>query len=183
MNWTGPSINPKLALGWRIPAFSAGDETSAALAVTRELLMSRASPLVRRLIDDDKLALEVYSDTPDRVQPGLMLMVIDLQPGAEMTAVIRAVDEALVSLQAVTPGRVAIARMRLQRQRTIALSGPEGRAQAVGRAALHGAGAQAYAQHTAAIGEVEVSDVKAVLERFLTGDQRTIVSLSSGETP
>ena len=95
---------------------------------------------------------------------------------------IRAVDEALVSLKKVTPGRVAIARMRLQRQRTIAMSGPEDRAQVVGRAALHGTGVTAYAQHPAAIGQVEVADIIAVVDRFLTAQQRTIVSMSSGET-
>ncbi len=181
IDWTGPKINPKLAMGWRVPAFVSGSQTSATLDVVRELLMSRASKLVRKLIDEDKLAFQVYSESPDRVDPGLLLMFLDLQSGAEVETVLAAVDGALADLAKVSPGRVAMARSRVQRKRTIKLSGPEARGQAIGRMALHGGGVQAYAAHTEAVGAVDAAAVQRVVQTLLVPQHRTVVSLSSGD--
>jgi zinc protease len=180
IDWKGPPIDPKLAVGWRVPGFKPGDGTSASLDVVRELLMSRASKLVRTLIDEDELVFEVYSGAPDRVAPGLLFMFLDLQPEADPEAVIAVVDAALEDLSQVREKRVRLARGRLQRKRTIALSGPEAMGQAIGRAALHGGGFKAYGAHTAAIGAVDAAAVRAVIGTLLTENRRTVVSLSSG---
>lgn len=180
IDWTGPPIDPKLAIGWRVPGYKPGDGTSASLDVVRELLMSRASKLIGTLIDEDELVFEVYSEAPDRVAPGLLFMFLDLQPEADAEAVIAAVDAALKDLAEVSEKRVRLARRRLQRKRTIALSGPEAMGQAIGRAALHGGGVKAYGAHTAAVGAVDAAAVRAVIGTLLTENRRTVVSLSSG---
>jgi zinc protease len=182
IDWTGPAVNPKLAVGWRVPAFTAGDPTSAALDVVRELLMSRASRLVRALIDENKLAFQVHSDSPDRVDSGLLAMMLDLQPGADAAAVLSAIDTALLDLSTVSEERVLVARGRVQRQRSIALSGPEGRGMAIGRMALHWGGAGAYSIHTEAVGQVDAAAIRRVLTQILTQNNSTVVSLSSEES-
>jgi len=180
IDWKGPAVDPKMAVGWRVPAFKPGDANAAALDVVRELLMSRASGLVRALIDDQGLAYEVWSEAPDRADPGLLYMMMELKQGTDPDAVLAAVDAAILDLAQVSPGRVAMARGRVQRRLQIQLAGPEGRAHSLGRMALHGDGVSAHARHAAALAGVDVATVQATVKRILVNPRRTVVTLSGG---
>ena len=181
IEWTGPTIDPKLAVGWRVPAFAPGSSESAALDVVRELLMARASKLVRKLVDEDGLAFSVWSEAPDRVAPGLLAMFVDLHSDADPDVVLAAVDDAVQELESVSEGRVVSARSRIQRKMQIALTGPEERAQVLGRMALHGEAVTAHWDHIRAVGRVDTEAVKRVVRTLLVPQGRVVVTLSGGK--
>jgi zinc protease len=181
IDWKGPAIDPKMAVGWRVPAFVSGQKESAALDVVRELLMARASRLARKLVDESDLVYSIKSAAPERVEPGLLYMFIDLKQKTDPAAVLVEIDAALKDLEGVSEGRVATARRRVQRRMQIALTGPEERALAVGRAALHGKGVSAYSDHVRALGTVDVAAVQKVIRTLLTPQRRTVVTLSGAD--
>ena len=93
VHWPAPA-SPRLLFGWRVPAFSADDGTSAALSVAAELAFGRSSALWRRLVIEEQVAedVEVWS-WPHR-DPFLVMVAVRMRVPGATERVRRLVQEA-----------------------------------------------------------------------------------------
>ncbi|GMV42576.1 MAG: hypothetical protein AMXMBFR64_42920 [Myxococcales bacterium] len=101
--WATP-VAPRLLMGWRVPPFSTGDSTSAAIEVATELAFGRASPTWRRLVVDEQVVedLDLWS-WPHR-DAHLAILAVRLRAPAAMDRVRQALQGALDDIGAAEGG-------------------------------------------------------------------------------
>jgi zinc protease len=178
--WDGPEVEPKMMVGWRVPAFVPGKPQLAALDIVVELLTARDAGFYRALVDEQGLAWRVSGAKPRNADPGLLFMGFELRQGVVESDVVAALDAALAVLLEIDDAAVAAVAAQIRRQMIIGLADPESRAHALGIMALHGRSGTAFQDHVAAIQAVQAKDVKAVIQTLLIPSRRTIVSLGTG---
>jgi zinc protease len=186
--WSGPT-NPRLGMGWRVPAFTPGEADGAALMLAAELLCSPVSPLYRDLVQERRLLWSLSCEPPDHRSPGLFEVYAELNPGEDAAKaraeVERAIEVELASWRegngALLGPRVQAARERARRQQLLELDSPDAWAFAVGAMVLRSGGdLGALERHVTAMGAVEVSDLRRVAQRYLRPEGQTVVWLAGG---
>jgi zinc protease len=178
--WDGPEVEPKMMVGWRVPAFEPGNPQLAALDIVVALLTARDAAFYRALVDELALAWRVTGARPRNADPGLLFMGFELRQGVAESDVIATLDAALAVLLEIDDAAVAAVAAQIRRQMIIGLADPESRAHAVGIMALHGSSGTAFQDHVAAIQAVQAKDLKAVIQTLLIPSRRTIVTLGTG---
>lgn len=176
LDWPAAGGGARLAVGWKAPAFDPAAREGAALSLVHTLLTSPAAPLHRRLIEEEALAWSLWSEAPERRDPSLLAILIELREGVSPAAAEAILEEEVAALGAVTEAQVTAARDRARRVLLLALDDPDAWASSVGWYAALGAGPEALEQHLDALTAVTVEDVRAAARR-LTTDQRTVVIL------
>ena len=183
----GP-VGPRLLIGYRIPGFSTADSTSSAISVALELALGRTSPLYRRLVLDESVALDIEVwDWPHR-DPFLAMVAVRLRDAAEAGRVEREVQAAISALGDEHDGEPAQAARRVvavDRARSHLLFGTLLGLEAardlanelVFYATITG-DPRAFEQHLARLSEVGPDDVARVARELLTPAHRTTVRLA-----
>ncbi len=179
LSWTEGPTNPKLSVGWKAPAWSPDDPDVAALFVVRELLASEVAAFRTRVVDDEALAWELWSWGPDRADPGLLEMHIELREGVAPDQVESVLQDELVALSQAEDlqERVGAVRGRLRRSLVLGLSDPSSWAFAVGEATLRTGAPSGLDAALGALEAVTVDDVRRVLGTWLVPAQQTVAVL------
>ena len=173
--WTGGG-SARLAVGWKAPAFDPAAREAAALSLVYTLLTAPAAPLYRRLIEEEELAWSMWSEAPERRDPSLLALFIELRDGVVPATVEAAVAEEVAALQQATEAQVSAARDRARRALLLSLDDPEAWAATLGWYGALGGGPEALEQHLDALARVTVEDVRAAAAT-LTPARRTVVTL------
>lgn len=185
--WERGSVSPRLALAWRVPAFVPGDPGAEARVLLSQLLGSRVSPLHRRLVEEERLATELWVPEPTSRSPGLFVVYAELRPEADVARVEAIIREEVATLQgerggaggAVAPEveqRVQDARNRARRSALLALDSPAAWASAVGRMASYRGRPRDLGVHIHTLSTLDAETVQqAAVETFV--EERLTVGL------
>ena len=178
--WTGGPANPRLAFGWRLPAFLPGSEDGAAVQILADLLGAEVSPLHRRLVLDERLVRELWVPRPDARSPGLLVVWATLAEGADAARVEAILREEVAALSASPelPERVSLASGRARRALLLGLDSPAAWARAVGAASAYRGQPRDLEAHAAALGAVSPAAVQLLARELLVYTQLTIVTLA-----
>ena len=180
--WEAGPVNPRLAIGWRTPAYAPGTADSAALSLVPALLASDVAPLHRKLVDDERRARWIWAGEPDQRHPGMLLVELELAEGEDPAAVeadVLAAVQALVSDDSPDAlARLEMTRDRRRRELLLGLDSVSSWGGAFGRASLFGPPAQTLDAEIAAVAAVTRADVVRVVRAHLLPDTgRTVVTL------
>lgn len=181
--WDSGPANPRLALGWKVPAYLPGEPASAARALLPELLASRVAPLRRQLVEEDRLANWLYMPTPDPRDPGMVMMLMELRDGvdpATAEAVVRAAVDGLKDGGDADPElalRVQRAAARARRSAVLELDAPDAWASALGRASLYRGKPRDLNREVRALGAVDLAAVQAAARETFVDDRLTVLTL------
>lgn len=181
--WTDGPINPRLAMGWRIPAFEPGDADGAARILLAELLGGSSAALRRRLVDDEALAWGLWVGEPEPRSPGLFEIHVELREGVTAAQVEAVVAEEIAALSGrgepeVVGESVRRARAKARRAVLLQLDSPARWASAVGRYASYTGDVRALDRHVTALSAVTVADVQRVAVDTFRDESRTVVHLA-----
>ena len=184
--WESGPVNPHLAMAWRVPAVQPGTRESAALSLLPALLTSDVAPLQRKLVEEDRAALWVWSEAPDMRQPGLYMVMMELVEGqspANGEAAVRAALQALVDdTSPEAQARFEMSRDRRRREVLLGLDSPEAWASAVGRTMLVTGEPRTLDKEIAALATVTHEDVAAAVRTYLLPTVgQTVVTLVPAE--
>jgi zinc protease len=91
---------PKLALGYRAPAFGEADYSVLSL-INEILFVGRSARLYQRLVRKEQLAAEVHAGIAPFIDPGLYDIWISLQAEKTVKQALRAIDEELERIASV----------------------------------------------------------------------------------
>ncbi len=183
--WEGGETSPLLSVGFRIPALDLDSAEVAALEVARELLVSDIGTVRRRLVDDEGMAWSLWAGGPERLDPGLLELHVQLREEAEVHAVEAVIAEEIAALSASEnlDERVALVRDRLRRQAVLELGSPASWAFAVGWSTQAGGSPEAFERSLETLGQVDADAVRAAVKTWLVPAGLTVVSLSMEELP
>jgi zinc protease len=178
--WGAGGINPRLSMGWRIPAYVPGDGDAAARILLTELLGGSAADLRRRLVDEEAIAWGLWMDDATPRSPGLVEIHVELRAGVPPEQVERVIDEEIARLVAGGPAvdeAVRRARAKARRSVLLELDSAARWASAVGRMAAYGGEVRALDAHVAALSGVSAADVQRVAAETFRAETRTVVHL------
>ncbi|MEO0322296.1 MAG: pitrilysin family protein [Myxococcota bacterium] len=197
--WNG-SAPPRMHLGYRTPAFAGGARSAAArraalretaaLDVARSLVLSEASPLVQRLVTQERTLLQLVGYAQPTRDPGLFVVSATFPPPAETPAAAArdaAFDAVQDAVQAAFDGlaRGDVDAARFQRTRShlryalIAdVSTPSDAADLLGRMIAVGGESDDLTRYLAALDAVTAEDVARVAGAYLVPARRVRVTLA-----
>ncbi len=179
--WDQGPANPRLAMGWKVPAYVPGDPDAAALALMPELLASRVAPLRRALVEEDRLANWLYMDSPDPRDPGLVWLLMELRDGVDPADAEAAVHAAVAELSRSDDPelgpRVRLAAARARRSAVLELDAPDAWASALGRASLYRGRPRDLAAEVRAIGAVSPDQLRALAAATFVDSGLTVLTL------
>ncbi|MEC9466615.1 MAG: pitrilysin family protein [Myxococcota bacterium] len=123
---------PQLLFGYRAPAQS--DESYAALELLCEVLVSgESSRLYRRLVIEEKLALDVHGYVAPFAHPGLFELAVQGRPGVDVERLVAVVEEELArASEGLTESEWSKARNNLELSQFLSLKDAEGCAESLG---------------------------------------------------
>ncbi len=205
--WNG-SAPPRMLLGYRTPAF-AGDASrraerpralreTAALDVVRTLVLSEASPLVQRLVTEERTLLDLRGYAQPSRDPGLFVVSATFPPPDDAPAVATrdaAFDAAQDAIQAAFDGVAGgeVSTERFERTRShlryallADVAPPSDAADLVGRMIAVGGESDDLSRYLRALDAVTREDVAHVAGSYLLPERRVRVTLappSPGESP
>jgi zinc protease len=181
--WDSGPANPRLALGWKVPAYVPGAPDAAARALLPELLASRVAPLRRQLVEEDRLANWLYMPTPDPRDPGLVVMLMELRDGVDPATAEAAVHAAVDALKGGAEDdpelalRVQRAAARARRSAVLELDAPDAWASALGRASLYRGQPRDLQREVRALGAVDLNAVQAAAREVFVDERLTVLTL------
>ena len=185
LTWRGPT-EPRLDIGYKIPATSASLRDAAALATVAAIAFSDSSDLYQRLVVKEQKLLELRSDPDDVLHkdPGLFLINAKLKPATSFEETIRAVDDTLASIAKgeTSPARLEAVRAHMISETILGLqtTGAVGTALAYFTAVTGDvAGFQKY---VAELSQVTGDDVARVA-KLLIPAHRNVVTMVAGAAP
>lgn len=184
---TGP-VNPRIAVGWRVPAFVPGDLDSAALVLMSELLGGASASLQRRLVDDEALAWSVWVPEPMSRSEGLLEVHVEARHGVEPAQIESIIAEEVAAFGAsyaatrqsgrnAAPAAVSKAAAKARRATLLELDSAAAWAGAIGAMTLVRGDPHDLERHVEALGAVDSTDVQRVVEQYLVPARRTTVRL------
>jgi len=192
--WSRGPMNTRVAVGWRVPAFVAGDPDAAALVLLTDLLGGASARLRRRLVDDEALAWSVWIPEPIHRSPGLLEIHVEAREGIDPATIEAVIAEELQRLGAAASasrdarqddveGEVARAAARARRTGMLALDSAASWAGAVGAMTLMRGDPRDLERHFEALGAVSAADVRRVIGTHLDARNRTTVRLVTPVVP
>ena len=183
--WTGGTTNPLLSVGFRIPALAMDSMEVASLTVARELLVRDIAAFRRRVVDDEGLAWGMWSGGPERVDPGLLEIHLQLREEVDPARVEAALAEEILALL-VAPDledQVSLVRDRLRRQAVLELGSPESWASAVGWATQVSGSPEGFERSVQTLGAVTAEDVRTAIRTWLRPEGLTVATLTADAAP
>lgn len=183
--WDGGPTNPLLSVGFRVPPLAPVSEEVAALAVVRELLTSDIAAFRRRVVDEEGLAWGLWSSGPERLDPGLLEVHLQLREGVSPHAVEAVLAEEIAALldDGQLEEQVALVRDRLRRQALIDLGSPQSWAFTLGWSTQLSGSPEGFERWLEAIASVDAEAVRAAVSTWLRPEGLTVVSLTDAELP
>jgi zinc protease len=186
--WADGPVNPRVAVGWRVPAFVPGDADGAALVLLSELLSGPSARLRRRLVEEEALAWWVWVPEATSRSDGLLEIYVEGREGvdpARIEAVIAEEIAALGAPHAATrdAGRDPVAEVvsraaaKARRAALLELDSAAAWASAIGEMTLLRGEPRDLEQHVDALGAVGAADVRRVVGAYLVPETRTTVHL------
>ena len=123
---------PQLLFGYRAPAQS--DEAYAALELLCEILVSgESSRLYRRLVIEEKLALDVHGYVAPFAHPGLFELAVQGRPSVDVERLVAVVEDELSKVaEGLTESEWSKARNNLELGQFLSLKDAEGCAESLG---------------------------------------------------
>lgn len=173
---------PILAAGFR--AVSGTPHETRALEVLEWILAEGSNARLRRsLVADASLALAVNGSVLERVDPGSMQLVVYIRPGAELVEVENRLFAELGRLaeEGPTQEELSVAQDCLETRYLYRLQTAEGRAQALGQAALTEGEASRAAERPDAWRAVTASEVQQVARVVLAPARRSVLWMTPAE--
>ncbi|MFO0692191.1 MAG: pitrilysin family protein [Polyangiales bacterium] len=190
--WPGPS-EPALFVAYRTPSFAGPEEASpearraalretVALEVVHALAFSEASPLYERLVERERVALDLGSWDGDFTRdPALFVVAATLSTPASANRVIDAIDEELAAVaRGERDALFADARSAVRYERLSSIRTVDDVAEQLARTFAVSGSPGAFAELVAATDEVTVADVRRVAARYLVRSRRFVVTLRGG---
>ncbi|MEM1415767.1 MAG: pitrilysin family protein [Myxococcota bacterium] len=204
--WNG-SAPPRVLLGYRTPAFAGGAtrpaaraaalRETAALDVVRKLVFSEASPLYRRLVNEERKLLRLESYEAHTRDPGLFLVGAQLPPPEEVPSVeardaafAEIVDAVQGELRRLAEGRIDPERFartssHLRYALLAEVATPNDAANLLGRMIAVGDDTGTLEAYLRALAAVTPDDVARVAGAYLVPERRIQITLAppaQGET-
>ncbi len=174
---------PLLAMAFHTGRTS--DADAPALAVLMAVMSEgESSRLYQRLVERDALALEVGGYDEDGFDPGLVWIIAQLPPGADVDKVEAAIDEELsrVASQGISATELAKARKTMRATFWRALQTISGKAQALGTHEIFHGNYTALFNAPAKVDAVTADQVKAIAATTFRKQNRTIGRLVPAPT-
>jgi zinc protease len=169
-----------LVVAW--PSAAAYADGEAALEVAAEYLGGGPRPrLVRRLVDELRLARRIGVRQTGGEQRGRFEIAAELVPGADARAALAALDAELAAVRGGKPGAIdaaelAGARARVRTQRLLALASPAGRARLHARYRVLAGDAGFLRRDLERLAAVDGAVVAAVLADRLRDEARVVLA-------
>jgi zinc protease len=180
--WAG-NTSPRLALGWRIGGSSL-DLDAASLQVLAKVLGEPTGPLVRRLVDRERLAVRVDVTRDDLVDPGLFHIEVVGRQGASLEAIEAAVYEELGRIAAgLDPVMLDATLSHMRYEAITALDKPARVASRVGWSMRRHGDPAALDTWYGLLATVTPASVSAAMATHLNDASLVVVTLSSTVTP
>lgn len=192
--WEDGPVNPRVAVGWRVPAFVPGDADGAALVLLSELLSGPSARLRRRLVEDEALAWWVWVPESMSRSDGLLEIHVEAREGVDPATIEAVIAEEIAALGAPhaatrDAGRdpvaevVARASAKARRAAVLELDSAAAWASAIGGMTLLRGEPRDLERHVGALGAVEAADVRRVVGAYLVPQTRTTVHLVPAPPP
>jgi zinc protease len=173
-----PAQAPAVMIAYRAPAAKDAD-TLALDLLQYAMAVGDSSRLQRELVYKQQLAVSVAFDWTWRVDPGMILLYLELQPGADAAKVERALFAELdrVAKDGLTEHELTKAKNNLKAHMLRELATNSGRANALGTyETMLGSWRDGLSLPTRYDG-VDAAAVKAAAQKYFKADQRSVVTL------
>jgi len=172
---------PLVYAAWHVPETRHADSLSLEV-LSLVLSAGRSSRLHRRLVEKDQLALSVEASYQDGLDPSVFLINAQVRPGADPTAVEKALYDELDALGSSGLTGNELAKVRNQvltsfyRQiRTIA-----GKANIIGQAEVFHGDYRKINSYAEDVQKISAADLQRVAKQYLTPTNRTVATLLPG---
>jgi zinc protease len=169
---------PLIAMAWHIPAASHEDARALEIAA-RMLSRGRSSRLYSRLVDRERLAIDIDASREDNVDPTLFSVSAQVRPGVAPAKVEAAVEAEIDLLRKQPASAMELEKVRNQVLadlyrgiRTIA-----GKANLIGRAEIYLGSYKKLDTYADDLNAVTAADVQRVVRKYLQPDKRTVAIL------
>ena len=173
-----PTAAAKVAMGYRSPAM--GEPDHATLVLLNEILFGgRASRVHRRLVQELEVASEVHGSIGHFKDPSLYDIYLTVRPGAELAAMLAALDEVLAEVLAgsVTPEEVERAQARVELATLQGLETAAGKAEQIGFYDTVLGDPGALFGRLEAFRSADADRIHAAAKRYLQPSSRTVVEV------
>lgn len=173
-----PASLGSVLVGWHVPE-TAHEDLRALELVDLVLTQGESSRLYRRLVDQDELALWVRGDLGHHFDPGLYELLVQSREGVDGAAVETALYEEIRRLadEGVREEELSKAKNMLLAGFYRSMAGLSGRAQALGSYELFHGDWQRVFEVEESYSDLTAEDLQRVIRRYLTEDNRTVVTL------
>jgi len=176
--WKEPTA-PRLLVGWRFPAWRAGDKNAALHEVLSELLFGPASALYADLVLGRQLALRFEGWSMPHRDPHLFAFGATLRDEKHRAAVLSAIDAEVAKLAAgkVDAALLADVKAHLGSRERARLESPAALALAITKAVAATGDPEALWASLDVTPRITAEDVAQAARTYLVKDGRTIVDL------
>jgi zinc protease len=170
-------------MAWHVPR-TADEDLRAMELLDLVLTAGESSRLYRRLVEKDEIALSAEGDLSDHFDPGLYEIMVQAREGVEGPRIEKAVYEELarVATEGVEEAELQKARNMLLTRFYRQMSGISGRADALGTYELFHGDWRKIFDVDRTYRSVGSDQLREVAARYLTQDNRTVVTLIPLET-
>jgi zinc protease len=157
---------------WNVPEYGSADQTYLSL-VTDLLASGKSSRLYKRLVYKDRIASDVFGFVDDREIASQVVLAATAQPGGDLKAVERALDEEVRSFLANGPTATELERVKTQ-QRAAFVRGVEriggfgGKSDVLARGQVYLGDPEAYKTVQRLIAGATASDLQGAARRWLS---------------
>jgi zinc protease len=184
--WHGPT-EPRLNIGYRVPAANASLADTAALATLVAATFGEPSDLYQRLVVKEQKVLDLGADPDDVVHadPGLLVVDAKLAPQTSFDEVIGAVQGAIDSAARgeLAPAKIEAARDHIRNGLILGTQTPGQLAVTIGwLTRVTNGDVYALDKWNEALGNVKPEDVARVA-KLLTPAHRDVITLTQGAEP
>jgi zinc protease len=157
---------------WNVPEYGSADLTYLALALDI-LADGKSSRLYKRLVYKDRIASDVVAFTDDREIASQLLLWATAQPGGDLKAVERVLDDEIRSFLASGPTAAELERVKTQRRSAFIrgverIGGFGGKSDVLARGQVYRGDPETYKMVQQRIANASTADVQAAARRWLS---------------